>query len=212
MKNIFETLGLQAKPRPSVDEEIASKLVPMGFVGGVKPLQRLLRTSEILTHYGKPGDPDNLVTITVPFPFKIAWDLKTTTNRISCHKKIAPALLRVFTDLLAVYGPEKIKALGIDLFGGLNNFRPQRGCEQKYKNAIAAKNFSLAYTYLSRHAWAIAIDLDPARNQLKQTSKSAQFAKPEYKPMKDIFYKHGFIGYGPERNNDWMHWEIGVSL
>jgi hypothetical protein len=63
-------------------------------------------------------------------------------------------------------------------------------------------------TKWSRHAWGIAIDLDPARNGLKTKKPIAQFSKPEYKAMIDIFTKHGFIGYGPAKDYDWMHFEL----
>jgi hypothetical protein len=123
---------------------------------------------------------------------RLAWDKKTTVKTMRCHKLVADDFQKVFADLLAHYGLAKIQELGIDLFGGCFNFRAMRGGSD-----------------YSRHSWGIAIDLDPERNQLKETSKTARFARAEYQPMIDIFYKHGFISLGREKNYDWMHFEIG---
>lgn len=153
----------------------------------------MLTDQQLIAKYGQPGDPTKLTTITLPYPMRIAWDLTKTVTKIQCHKLIAPNLLNVFNDLLRHYGLAKLQELGIDLFGGCVNVRLQRGSKTKW----------------SRHSWGVAVDLDPARNKLKETSKTARFARPEYKPMIAIFYKHGFIGLGPEKNYDWMHFEIG---
>lgn len=166
-----------------------------------------LSASQILKKYGQPGDPDNLVVITSPFPFKIAWDKKKTITRLMCHKLIADNLLAALNEILAVYGDKKIDELGINLFGGLNNFRPKRGFEKKYEAAIKAKRFAEAYTYLSTHAWAISLDIDPERNGNKTPFSRSQFSKPEYKPMLDIFNKYGFINYGQVIGRDAMHFE-----
>lgn len=152
----------------------------------------MLTDEQIILKYGQPGDPAQLTIIKLPYPMRIAWDITKSVTRIQCHKLIADQLLAIFNDLLAHYGFEEIKRLGIDLFGGCLNVRLQRGSKKKW----------------SRHSWAIAIDLDPARNKLKESKKTARFARPEYKPMIEIFYKHGFISYGVERNNDFMHFEI----
>ena len=154
----------------------------------------MLTDSQIIQKYGQPGDVSNFIVIQLPYPMRIAWDTKVTVNKMQCHKLAADRFKAVFSELLSVYGLEKIKHLDIDLFGGCVNVRLQRGSKTKW----------------SRHAWGIAIDLSPAKNQLKWGKDKAQFAKPEYKPMIDIFYKHGFIGYGPERNYDWQHFELSV--
>ena len=154
----------------------------------------MLTTQQAIKKYGTPNETGAgyLVTLNLPYPMRIAWDTDTTVSRIRCHKDVAANFEAVFKDILAHYGLAKIKELGIDLFGGCFNYRKMR-----------------EGSAWSKHAFAIAIDLDPARNTLKETSKTARFARPEYKAMIDIFYKHGFIGYGPERDFDWMHWEIG---
>jgi hypothetical protein len=152
-----------------------------------------MTTKETIAKYGKPNVTGDgyLVTILLPYPMRLAWDTESVVNKMRCHKLVAGRFLAVFNEILRVYGYAKIKELGIDLFGGCFNFRKMRGGED-----------------WSKHSWAIAIDLDPARNQLKETSKTARFARPEYKAMIDIFYKHGFISLGREKNYDWMHFEI----
>lgn len=152
----------------------------------------MITTQEAINKYGKPNEEGNyLITIDLPYPMRLAWDLNTTVNKIRCHKLVSDNFKKVFLELKSVYGYEKLKELGIDLFGGCFNFRAMRGGSD-----------------YSRHSWGIAIDLDPTRNLLKETSKTARFARPEYKNMIDIFYKHGFVSLGREKNYDWMHFEI----
>lgn len=153
----------------------------------------MMTDEQIINKYGQPGDPDWLTTIQLPYPMRIAWDKAKTVTKIQCHKLIAPNLTAVFDDLLAYYTYPKLVELGIDLYGGCVNVRLMRGSKTKW----------------SRHSWGIAIDLDPERNKLKETKKTARFARPEYKQMIEIFYNNGFISYGVEKDYDWMHFEVG---
>jgi len=152
----------------------------------------MITTTQATNKYGIPSkNPNYLVTLNLPYPMRLAWDKNVKVNRIQCHKLVHDKLKAIFTEILEVYGYEKIVELGIDLFGGCFNFRAMRGG-----------------TAPSRHSWGIAVDLDPERNLLKETSRTARFARPEYKAMIDIFYKHGFVSLGREKNYDWMHFEV----
>lgn len=156
----------------------------------------MLTDEQIIKAYGQPGDPENLAVISLPYPMRIAWDKSHFVSKMQCHKKLTGKFQSVFEELLKVYGLDKLRELEIDIFGGCYNLRQMRGSKTKW----------------SRHAWAIAIDLNPEKNGLKTAWANSQFSKPEYNSIIDIFYKNGFINYGKELNRDAMHWEINVNL
>jgi len=153
----------------------------------------MITTQQAIKKYGQPNETGKgyLVTIDLPYPMRIAWDTDTTVQKMRCHELVAENFKAVFEDLLSHYGYKRIHDLGIDLFGGCFSYR-------KMRNGSS----------WSKHAWGIAIDLDPARNTLRETKRNARFANEEYKPMIDIFYKHGFVSLGVEKDMDWMHFEI----
>lgn len=154
---------------------------------------RQYSTQEMIEKYGKPNQAGTyLAYANIPFPLVIAWDTSQTVKRIRCHKLEVANVEDIFHAILEEYGLEKIKALGINLFGGCFNYRAMRGGSS-----------------WSRHAWGTAIDLDPARNQLHQQGDSAQFARKEYGKMIDIFEAHGWLSLGRLKNYDWMHFEAG---
>lgn len=155
----------------------------------------MLTQTQIEAKYGKANKTGAgyLTVINLPYPMRLAWDKKTVIKKMQCNKLIANRLIDVFKDILAHYGLKQIQDLGIDLYGGCFNYRIMRGG-----------------TVLSVHSWGLAIDLDPERNLLKENHTTARFARPEYKPMIESFYKHGFEGLGPERDFDWMHFQTAI--
>lgn len=153
--------------------------------------QGMISTDAIIKKFGQPGDTKNFKLITLPYPQRIAWDLTMSITKMQVHKLVADQLLTIYKELLDVYGLAELQALGIDLYGGCYNFRKMRGG-----------------TSWSRHSWAIAVDHDPARNQLHERANTARFARPEYLPMLLIFYKHGFVNQGVELGFDFMHFQV----
>jgi hypothetical protein len=128
--------------------------------------------------------------LTVPYTMRLAWQTSQKVTRFAVHEKVHDAFERIFRETLSEYGPERIKNLGLDLFGGCYNPRKMRGG-----------------TKWSMHAWAIAIDLDPARNQLKWGRDRAAFAQPVYEPFWRIVEAEGMVSLGRSRNFDWMHFQ-----
>jgi len=153
----------------------------------------LITREQIIKKYGVPNKDGSgyLVQIELPYPVFLNWATSTYITHFSCHHLIATNLVAVFNGILSEYGIDRIKELQLDDFGGCFN----------YRNSRNGSNLSL-------HAWGLAIDLDPDRNLLHETSKTARFARPEYKPMIDIFYDHKFVSLGKEKNYDWMHFQI----
>ena len=145
------------------------------------PLQK-----DCVSFYGKMGTKQSKCNLL--FPMKLAWDKGSKLTSFSCHEKIADSMERVWQNVFDHYGYEKIKELGLDLFGGCLNVRKMRG----------GSSWSV-------HSWGIAIDIDPDRNALKTSWKNSQMSKPEYKKYHEFFYNEGAINLGIERDYDSMH-------
>lgn len=147
--------------------------------------------------YGNPdangdGSPDlkwqqdNLTTITPPYP--MFYDGKKV-SKISCHKKIAEALLAALVKVKAITTAEERKQYGLDQFGGVFNFRRKRNG-----------------TTLSTHSWAIAIDLAVALNGFGVKYGS----QPDMMPAKVVaaFEEQGATWGGLWSNPDAMHFQF----
>lgn len=147
--------------------------------------------ANVRAFYGEPGGPACTAgMVDLPYRMRIAWAPKDTITRFRCHTKVEKAFERIFAATLTHYGESKIQALGLDLFGGCYNLRQMRG----------GKSWSM-------HSWGIAVDLDPARNQLKWGRDRAVFAKPDYAKFWEIVESEGMLSLGRVRNCDWMHFQ-----
>jgi hypothetical protein len=92
----------------------------------------------------------NLISISFPYPMRLAWDLTTVVTRSRCHRKVHDSLSTVLNNIYKFYGDYKeIQKVNMDLFGGIYNFRTVRGGRS-----------------LSLHAYGAAIDLDPDHNPM----------------------------------------------
>lgn len=151
------------------------------------PLQN---PASLNTFYGqaKPSANPNLVSFAIPYPMVLAWDPSKKVTKITAHKKVKDSILRVLTKVLAHYGEAEIKRLKLDYFGGCFNYRPIRGG-----------------TSLSTHSWGIALDFDPANNQLNWGRDRATLARPEYNKWWEFWEEEGWVSLGRDRNYDWMH-------
>ncbi|ASB49579.1 M15 family metallopeptidase [Alkalitalea saponilacus] len=143
-------------------------------------------SNEFMEFFGERGT--SLKTIDLPYEMKLAWQLRTKVRRTTCHEKVADSLISVLQKVKEIYGEREIQRLKLNYFGGCFNNRPIR-------------NGSL----WSMHAWAIALDFDPDRNQLRWGRDKASFAHPDYDHWWRCWEDEGWISLGRKRNFDWMH-------
>jgi len=144
------------------------------------------RQKDVERFFGPVGA--NQATLELPYPMRLAWDVRKTITRFSIHEKVHDSALRCFLRIADEYDAEGRKLIGADLFGGCLNVRKMRG-----GNAW------------SMHSWGIAIDFDPARNQLKWGRDRARLAQPDCQRFWRIWEDEGWVSLGRAKNYDWMH-------
>lgn len=164
--------------RPPLASSIVS---PPTSVRNVWPRQADLRR-----FYGEPGA--NQTMLVSPYPLFLDWEITQQVKRFSIHEKVHDSALRVMNRVLDHYGPKRIHELGLDQFGGCLNVRKMRGGSA-----------------WSTHAWGVAIDWDADRNSLRETSRTARMARPDYAVFLDLWEAEGWTSLGRYRNFDWMH-------
>lgn len=133
--------------------------------------------------YGAPGTNQVLLQL----PYRMTYDGKPVT-RMTINAKCAKSAERALAKIAREYSEEDRLKLGLSIFGGCYNNRPMRGGTQ-----------------LSMHAFACAIDFDPARNQLKWGRDKARLAKPDCEAFWRAWEEEGWVSLGRARNFDWMH-------
>lgn len=155
------------------------------WAGAMLPDRRPDRAAD----YGPAGGAQCTAgEITVPWKMILAWDTSQVIRTIRCHEKVAASGQRAFDRIAAHYGPVGIRDLGLHLFGGCYNYRVKRGGRS-----------------LSTHAYGLAIDFDPARNQLRWGADRARLAQRDAVPFWEAWEAEGWVSLGRARNFDWMH-------
>jgi hypothetical protein len=139
--------------------------------------------------YGAKGTGQT--SLVLPFAMRIAWDLSSKVTKVSCHKRVADSLERIWVRTLDHYTLPEIQRLGLDLFGGCLNVRKMRGGSA-----------------WSIHSWGCAWDVDPDHNQLNFHRAKATLDNPPFDPFWRFVYDEGAIGLGRERDYDWMHFQF----
>ncbi len=148
----------------------------------VWPTQKEVRSGKSI--FGAPGS-NNLVRIVPPYPLYFEG---AKVGSISVHEVIARHVEQALQEVLDVYGIQRIKALGLDQYGGCYNYRKTTGGGS-----------------LSMHAWGIALDFAPEKNAYSMKAPEASLSAPECAAWWDIWERHGAISLGRACDKDWMH-------
>jgi hypothetical protein len=170
----------------------------------------------LIAVYGDPRDPDNparaskawasanLVAMPLPYPMRLAWEPTHVVRSISCHRLVAPSLTAILKEVMtkarllvkerdgqgmstAYYDAAVLRLLAserVDHYGGCYAYRLKRGIDQ-----------------VSVHSFGAAIDLDPERNGLGDTTPEM----PGW--VVAIFEAHGWVWGGRWSRPDGMHFQ-----
>lgn len=168
-------------PEPTAAPVPKKQAAKAAVVSNRWPLQR-----DVPSFFGEVGSSQ--VKMPLPYPMRIAWDLKKTVTSMSVHAKVADSARRVLENVLQEYGQEEITRLRLDLWGG--SFNPRR--------MTGGSGWSM-------HAWGIAIDFDPDNNGFSTHKDKAEFARPEYVKWWELWEAEGWVSLGRARDFDWMH-------
>jgi hypothetical protein len=118
-----------------------------------------------LNSMGQPTrawEKDHLVTIQVPYPLTLAWDVSSTVRKVRCHAKVADSLRAILERILSHYGSiDEVRRARMHFFGGCYEYRRIAGSSR-----------------LSTHAWGCAVDFDPDRNPLRKAWNSRDGMMP----------------------------------
>ena len=129
---------------------------------------------------------ENMVKWVPPYPMFYSDGAHTPFKSFMIHKKTYNAFDSGFKEVLDVMGLDKIKALHLNISGGIFCYRLQRGG-----------------TRLSVHSWGVAIDMDPANNPFPKKWKKGMI-DPQFC---EILEKHGFWWRGENGDTDPMHFQ-----
>jgi hypothetical protein len=159
---------------------------------------RIATQKEKFTILGVPGDLDILSKAKIAIPLKLSWKLGYTVRAFTCHKMLVPHIEAVYKKI-ALLDPAFIIDSGMDIFGGCYELRAVR----------SAKGEKPPF---STHSWGAAVDCDNHRNGLWTKAPGANLSDPKYKPIHDIWNKHGFVNLGHVIGRDYMHYEASFEL
>lgn len=139
-------------------------------------------------------EPD-LAWFTFPYPMRL-YDTQQYLSRHRCHKKVKESLEAVLETARDMLGLDFIKEHNLDTYFGCYNPRAMRG----NPNSI------------SRHSYAVAIDINADQNQFQTPWKKDKIGQKGYANMPiefiEIFEAFGWKSGATAWNKDAMHFQL----
>jgi len=151
--------------------------------------------NSMVAFYGKPGNESKLVRVT--FPYRMRLYKRGAALNVRGHRvdtTCADSLVAILGDLLKKFEKDGLEEHGLDVFGGIYNYR-------KVRNGSST----------SKHSWGVAIDLNPNENRNRQKWAANKVGASGYANMPvaavEIFEKHGWKSGGRAWGRDAMHFQ-----